>query len=379
MTTSSPSSASDNLVTVAQYPTEVTINIPVIISGSVDLSKVSQVAVVAEDRFNLTVKIDRPSSTWQVNLDSGFKNPGARWLRVKGLNANGQVLSNKVLSINVRPPAIALTVKQDTVFKSSPIDSSSLPAYAKVSVKTGQVFNLERYGIVDGHVKVSLTSDISPVGKFGYFYAPHVDVRSPVTLTVLQDTVFKASSAPANTLNSTQKNEVKAGFTFAVESYSLGEGHIKVILKSDIPPVGKVGYFFAPHVQVSKLGEEIATTPSASSIPTTGTVLAVLTDTFLKISAGNSTDLTDSQKVLLKAGSSYQVSGYTATNGHFKITLTSAIAPRPFGVATATIVSPSCTALPVAVLTTPLLEARMSCRAPESSRQGAVDGSAALP
>lgn len=322
--TSSPPNTPNNAVTVTQYPTEVTVNQPAILQGNLDVGKVTQVTVVAEDKFPLTVNIDRSKGLWQVKLDGGFKSPGTRWLRVKGLDASNQAISDRVLSINVRPAGATLTTKQDTLFKLLPSDSSSLPTPAKVAVKAGQTFKLDRYGTVDGHVKVFLANDIAPVGKFGYFYAPHVVVKAQIILTVNKDTFFKSSTASSDTLNANQKTTVASGTSFFVDTYSIENGHVKVDLVTRLEPIGEVGYFYAPHVQISRVGE-IDEPPD--SIATTGTTLSVLTDTFFKSTTANSTDLSDRQKVLLKAEASYQITGYASVNGHFKITLANAIAP----------------------------------------------------
>ena len=322
MTNSPP--PTNNSITVVQFPTEVTVNQPALIRGSFDSSQVAQITVVAEDRFPLNVEIDRTRSTWQVNLPGGFKNPGTRWLRVKGLDASNQTSIDRILSINVRSAGATLTTKQDTIFKLSPTDSSLLTANAKVAVKAGQIFAIDRYGTIDGHVKVYLVTELAPVGKFGYFYAPHVNVKAPIVITVNQDTWFKATTAASNTLNASRKSVVKAGASFLVDAYTSENGHIKVDLTNRLEPVGEIGYFYAPHVKVTKVGE---IDPQIDSIPTTGMTLSILTDTLFKSTAANSTDLNDRQKVLLKAGTNYQVTGYAAIDGHFRVTLSSSIDP----------------------------------------------------
>jgi hypothetical protein len=65
-----------------------------------------------------------------------------------------------------------LTVKQDTVFKKSTIDSTLLLPEEKAAVKAGKMLVLKQYGFVDGHLKVRLLQDLEPVGKFGFFYVP---------------------------------------------------------------------------------------------------------------------------------------------------------------------------------------------------------------
>jgi uncharacterized protein YvpB len=64
-----------------------------------------------------------------------------------------------------------------------------------------------------------------------------------------------------------------------------------------------------------------------SDIPIKGAILTVKTDTFLKASSQNASSLPDNQKLMVKAGTSYVITGYAAINGHFRVKLATAIAP----------------------------------------------------
>jgi hypothetical protein len=317
-------------VTLDQPLTEVNVNTPFTIGGKVDLTQISQIRVLLTDDTVLSVEIDYTKAVWRAKSIAGFPTFGSTNLRILGLGADNQILSSQVLSIVVKPPAIVLVTKQDTLFKASPADSTTLAANAKVAVKAGQTLAIARYGLVDGHIKVSLATAIPPVGNFGYFYAPHVDLRSPITLTTKQDTVFKASTAASGTLGTNQKSEIKANTSFLIDStYTLENNHVKVTLISPIPSLGKVGYFFAPHVDISKLNNTVplGKPDVIPDIPVKGLILTIKTATFLKSSPVTASDLKDDRKILLQPGTTYPILGYAAIDGHFRVKLANAIAP----------------------------------------------------
>jgi hypothetical protein len=184
--------------------------------------------------------------------------------------------------------------------------------------------------LVDGHIKVTLANPIAPVGNFGYFYAPHVNIQAPITLVTKQDTVFKATTAASGTLAFHQKSEIRGGTSFLIESnYTLENNHVKVTLISPIPSLGKVGYFFAPHVDITKLNSPVplGKPEVVADITAKGMILTIKIATFFKATAEAASGLKDSQKILLPVGSNYPILGYAAINGHFRVRLASPIAP----------------------------------------------------
>ncbi|AFY69280.1 hypothetical protein Pse7367_0981 [Thalassoporum mexicanum PCC 7367] len=307
-------------LSISQYPTEVMVHQPTIIAGLLDTTRVAEVTVKAEDRFPLPVEIDPVQGKWSVNLSQGFLNPGARWLGIKGSDRQGNILTEEIISINVLPLLATLTVKQDTVFKKSTIDSTLLLPQEKAVVKEGKMLVLKQYGFVDGHLKVKLLQDIEPVGKFGFFYGPHVELHAPAILTVEHDTLFKVAAASASELSDDQKTELEAGYSFTLEGYRQEGNHYRVQLDMAIAPVGAQGYFYAPHVRIEEPGKD-DTPDGGGEVPTENTILTITHDTYFKKTTANSTELGDGDKFLVKSGSAFRVKGYACGNGHFKVRL----------------------------------------------------------
>ncbi len=315
-------------IAITQAPSEVLVNQAIEISGTVDFAQVLQILVTLPNETPVGVQLNQAQGTWQAKIAAGLPTAEATFLRVRAVGTNQQLLQELIVHILVRQPAIALVVKQATRFKAQPADSGTLPPNGKAEIAAGQTLEVLRYGAVDGHIKVLLKQAIAPVGAFGYFYAPHVDLIAPITLTVKQDTIFKVSTAASQALPFTQKAAVKAGTKFLLNGYAIADNHIKVNLAQAISPVGQVGYFFLPHVDLVKLGESLDfSNPVVSDIQIKGAVLTVTTDTFLKASSQNATSLSNSQKIMVKAGTTYPISGYASVNGHFRVKFATAITP----------------------------------------------------
>ncbi|MFM7602172.1 MAG: C39 family peptidase [Pseudanabaena sp.] len=317
-------------IAITQAPDEVLINREIAIAGTADFSQVSRILVTLPNEATVAVQLNTTTGTWQAKIAAGLPTASATFLRVRAIGANNQLLTELIVNILVKQPIISLVTKQATIFKTSPSDSSTLPPNARVEVLAGQTFEVLRYGSVNGHIKVLLKQPIAPVGEFGYFYALHVDLLAPITLTVKQDTIFKISTAASQALPFTQKAEVKAGTKFLLDgNYMIADNHIRVKLAQPLAPVGQNGHFFLPHVELSKLGEtlDFSNPEDVSNIPIKGAIATVLTDTFLKASSQDASRLSNSQKIMVKAGTTYPISGYAAVNGHFRVKFTSDVAP----------------------------------------------------
>jgi uncharacterized protein YvpB len=317
-------------IAITQAPSEVVVNREIAIAGTADFTQVLQILVTLANDAPVAVQLNATTGTWQVKITAGLPTAMATFLRVRAIGANNQLLAELIVNILVKNPDIALITKQATRFKSSPADSGTLPPNGKVDVEAGQTLEVLRYGSVDGHIKVLLKQPIAPMGAFGYFYAPHVDLIAPITLTVKQDTIFKISTAASQSLPFTQKAEVKAGTKLLLDgNFTIAANHVQVKLAQPLAPVGQVGFFFLPHVELSKLGESLdfSNPADVSDIPINGAIATVITDTFLKASSQNASSLSDSQKIMVKAGTTYPISGYASVNGHFRVKFVSAIAP----------------------------------------------------
>ncbi len=323
-------SLDNQLLAVIDAPTEVVVRQPVTIVGSFPVGDVTQIMATTFDHSTLAVAMNIGAGEWQIDLPDGFNSPGTPFIRVQGMDLTGVLVSEKVVSIAVKPEALRLVTKQSTLFKTSPADSMTLAENQKVLLGPEETVELQRFGTVDGHYKVWLTDSIDPVGSFGYFYIPHVDLIAPVTLTIKQDTLFKISSAPSSSLAPNQKFDVKAGTKFTLDGdYFVENHHVKVTLNEMKSPFGKVGYLFIPHVTLEKLGQVVplGAPPTVETITSVGAVVTIKTDTFCKASAAGSRELPEDKKILLKAGTKIPIAGYAAVDGHFRVRFASPLAP----------------------------------------------------
>lgn len=71
-----------------------------------------------------------------------------------------------------------LYVIRSTVFKTLARDSTQLSSYQKASIAKGQSFPLLSARLEGKHYRVQLQQDLPPVGKTGYFFAEHVQIKT---------------------------------------------------------------------------------------------------------------------------------------------------------------------------------------------------------
>ncbi len=319
-------------------PREVLINQPVALRGTFDGRRVAKVTVVAEDKYPLTVALDAKTSTWQVKLDRGFQMAGGRWMRLKGLDATGKVVDNRVFSVAVSTDPMTvgqdliLKILRDTPFKALPVDGSKLTASQKLTVKAGQTFVVNRYGFVDNHLKVELAQDIVPFGSFGFFFNEHVQLSKgsqilrfdidevPTTAVTAQalittTTSLKLKPMDAEDLAANQKVDLVQGQTLAIIGYACTQGHFRVTLAQAIPGFGDRGFIYRDYVQI-KRGDKVITYESDA------VTVTALKATVVKKRPVDTATLQDKEKFSIPAGRFYGVDSYGLEGGHIRVALT---------------------------------------------------------
>ncbi|MEZ2246723.1 C39 family peptidase [Microcoleus sp.] len=321
-----------------QGPTEVLLNQTIALSGTFDKQEAVKVEVIAEDKLPLNVTLNQTAGTWQVNLAKGFSTPGARWLRLRATDSKGNVTGSQIIYITVSSDPLTvgkdLTLKivSDTLFKVAPVDSSRLNNQQKILVKAGQTLIVNKYGFIDGHLKVVLDAAITPIGTFGYFYEPDVQLAKgtkilkfdladvPNTnisaqLLVTQTTQIKASPEDSPKLPANQVADLILGSTYAITGYACILGHFRVTLAESIPDFGNVGFIYWRHVQIKKLNKEITFDPDALTV-------TMLQPTVFKKRPVDANQLSATERTTLPLGRVYGVESYGLEGNHLKISLT---------------------------------------------------------
>ncbi|MER3432034.1 MAG: hypothetical protein C4288_01030 [Leptolyngbya sp. ERB_1_1] len=324
-------------------PLEVLVNQPVVLKGSYDANRIKRITLMAEDQVNLGVTLN--NGTWQASMPRGFSTPGARWLRLKGFDAGNKLIENRVFYITVsRNPltvgqALSLKLLRDTFFKVSTDDSARLNNQQKVLVKAGETFPVNRYGFIDGHLKLELGSALppaqasllAPVGNFGYFYEDHVqltkggqilrfslddvpDIPLAAQLLITQTTFLKASPADSSTLPANQRTNMLEGQVFQIIGYACTLGHFRVTLKDPIPGFGDRGFIFWQYAQIKRNGQEVKYDSSALTVK-------ALRDTAIKKRPVDSSALKPDERSTFNANQFYGVSSYMIEGGHIKVSL----------------------------------------------------------
>lgn len=319
-------------------PTEVLVNTPVLLKGAFDSKTTAAITLLAEDRHSFDVDLDWQNEIWKANINQGFSDAGYRWLRLKATDKQGKVSGSQVINITVSENSMtvgeSLTVEllEDTLFKIVPFDSSSLNQWQKVALKAGQTFQIVKYGLVDGHLKVVLENNIPPIGNFGYLYIDHVKLRKgnevfrfnlddvPDTdvnaqMLVVETTKIKALPVDSSNLEPRQVAEIMLGQTFAIKGYAPIKGHFRVTLAQSIPDFGNVGYVYWQHVRLLRDGQQIAYDPDAIT-------MTIAEKTVLKKHPIDSSKLQDFERATLPLGRVYGVTSYSIDENHIKVALT---------------------------------------------------------
>ncbi|WP_293124931.1 C39 family peptidase [Microcoleus sp. bin38.metabat.b11b12b14.051] len=321
-----------------QGPTEVLVNQSIALSGTFDKQEAAKVEVIAEDKLPLTVTLNQTVGTWQVNLPKGFSIPGARWLRLRATDSKGNIVGSQIIYITVSSDPLtvgknlSLKLLSDTWFKVAPVDSSRLDNQQKVLVKAGQTLAVSKYGFIDGHIKVLLDSAISPIGTFGYFYEPDVQLakgnkilkfdladvpnsNGNAQLLVTQTTVIKGKPVDSSKLPANQVADLILGTTYAITGYACILGHFRVTLAESIPGFGNVGFIYWQSVQIKKNGKEVAFDPDALT-------MTMLQPTVFKKRPVDAAKLTATERSTLPLGRVYGVESYGLEADHLKVSLT---------------------------------------------------------
>ncbi|MEG4998467.1 C39 family peptidase [Microcoleus sp. B4-D4] len=321
-----------------QGPTEVLVNQAIVLQGTFDKQEAVKVDVIAEDKFPLTVTLNQKAGTWQVNMPKGFSVAGARWLRLRATDSKRNVTASQVIYITVSSDpltvgkGLTLKIVSATFFKVAPVDSSRLENQQKVFVKAGQIFTLSKYGFVDGHLKVVLDSAISPIGSFGYFYEPDVQLaKGTKTLKfdladvpnnsggaevlVTQTTVIKSQPVDSSKLPADRVAPVILGSTYTITGYACVLGHFRVTLAESIPGFGNVGFIYWQSVKIKKNGKEVPFDPDALT-------MTMLQPTVLKKRPLDASQLSATERTTLPLGRVYGVESYGLEGSHLKVSLT---------------------------------------------------------
>jgi len=321
-----------------QGPTEVLVNGPIVLRGSFDRQQAAKVEVIAEDKFALSVTLNQQASTWQVNLPKGFSVAGSRWLRLRATDSKGNVTGSQIIYITVSSDpltvgkGLTLKIVSDTLFKVGPLDSSRLDNQQKVLVKAGQTLAVSKYGFIDGHLKVVVDSAISPIGTFGYFYEPDVQLAKgnkilkfdladvpnsnvSAQLLVTQTTQIKGQPEDSSKLPANQVANLLLGTTYAITGYACILGHFRVTLAESLPGFGNIGFIYWQDVKIKKDGKEVPFDPGALT-------MTMLQATVFKKRPVDAASLRDTEKTTLPLGRVYGVESYGLEGDHLKVSLT---------------------------------------------------------
>ncbi|PSN19382.1 peptidase M15 family protein [filamentous cyanobacterium CCP5] len=205
-----------------------------------------------------------------------------------------------------------IQVKSDTYFKLKPLPSDQLGESERVLVRNGTEFDIQYYiDIGSNHWQIELVEPTLGDQKttVWYLYEPDIRLKSPITLKVTSDTLFKTEPKISSDLSDDQKIFVGNGAEFEVASYlPAAGGHVKVALASENlgPKKLNTWYVYQPDVKIEGTRRE----------------LKVISDTLFKAKPTLSSELSADEKIFVKTGSVFELNSFAeAGTYHVKVAL----------------------------------------------------------
>jgi hypothetical protein len=188
-----------------------------------------------------------------------------------------------------------LRVKQDTVFKLRPEQSSQLTAEEVYSVSAGTTFEIQSYayadarGDFDGHIKFALKnktlrglntwfvySAYAQVEFDGEVVYPLEDQENLPILKVTTNTVFKQRPVQSSVLPADELYDVSKGKNYELHSYAYADSqgdfssHIRFALRNQADYIRGLStwYVYEQHAHIEFDGEIVYPTPKPAPAPT---------------------------------------------------------------------------------------------------------------
>jgi uncharacterized protein YcbK (DUF882 family) len=221
----------------------------------------------------------------------------------------GAVASN---AGNNRPGGPRIRVKSTTFFKLQPKLSNQLADTEKVLITNGTVFDIQYYIEVGGnHWQIELLEPTlgSHRTKTWFVYAPDVELISDISLTVVSDTLFKAAPKLSSELSEAQKVFVKNGTKFKLINNKPAAGdHAEVELADAVLGTNETRTWFVYKPDTKIEGRHHT--------------LKISGDTIFKTQPVQSTQLPDTDKVLVKKGTVFLLNSFAQPEkNHVRVAL----------------------------------------------------------
>jgi hypothetical protein len=209
-------------------------------------------------------------------------------------------------------PGMQLKVKSSTFFKLKPKMASELTDAEKVALSTGSVLDIESYADAgNNHWLIELVKPTIGDRKTTawYVFTPDTELLTNMALKVKADTFFKAEPKSSSQLADSQKVFVRSGTTYKlIQTKPAAGDHLEVDLaNANLGPEQKSKwYVYQPHTEVTGKRQ----------------TLEIISDTLFKAQPVQSSQLSASDKVFVKKGTTFLLNSYANPDkNHVKVAL----------------------------------------------------------
>lgn len=204
-----------------------------------------------------------------------------------------------------------IKAKSDTLLKLRPAQSTELMAAEKWLAKIGSEFEIEYYiEAGSNHWQIELLNPVGDGSRTSWFiFKLDFELRSPITLKVTSDTLFKQAPKLSSELSAAQKIFVKNGTQFEVASYlPAANHHTKVALANAAlgPEKRNTWYAYTPDIKLQGDRQE----------------LKVISDTLFKATPRPSSELSEAEKIFVQSGTVFELNSHGGLErSHIKVAL----------------------------------------------------------
>lgn len=161
---------------------------------------------------------------------------------------------------------IQLKVLVNTLLKLRPIQAAQLPDAEEHPIAANTVLNVESYAVVNDHIRVALADQVFNGRNTWYIYGLHGQiVQNGVPLAlgneqmrITADTFLKARPVASTQLKDDEKEFVKAGSLYDLQSYALENDHIRFVLAALRVDGRNTLYVYKEHAQILDKGKPVS-------------------------------------------------------------------------------------------------------------------------
>ncbi len=165
-----------------------------------------------------------------------------------------------------KPATVQLKVLVNTLLKLRPIQAAQLPDEEEHPIAANTVLNVQSYAVVNDHIRVAFADQVFNGRNTWYIYGLHGQILQNgfalalgnEQMRITADTFLKARPVASTQLKDDEKEFVKAGSLYDLQSYALENDHIRFVLAALRVDGRNTLYVYKEHAQILDKGKPVS-------------------------------------------------------------------------------------------------------------------------